>query len=71
MINIGLLCGIALKIWKNAVNIMIEKGKGSKKLNRIRVIQLMEADLNFCLSTVFGKRMMEFATKYCGLSENQ
>ena len=71
MINIGMVCGIVLKRWKNAVNIMIEKDKGSPKLHRLRVIQLMEADLNFCLSTVFGKRIMEFATKYCGLSENQ
>ena len=71
MINIGLVCVVALKIWKNAVNIMIEKDKGSPKLHRLRVIELMEADLKFCISTVFGKRIMDFTTKYFGLSDNQ
>ena len=71
MINIGLVCGIAMTRWKHAIDIMIEKDKGSPKLHRLRVIQLLEADLNFCLSLVFGKRMMKFATQYCGLSENQ
>ena len=63
MINIGLVCGVALTRWKNAVNIMIEKDKGSPKLHRLRLVKLMEADLKFCLSTVFRKRMMDFATK--------
>ena len=50
---------------------MIEKDKGSPKLHRLRVIQLLEADLNFCLGLVFRKRMMGFATKHCGLNESQ
>ena len=71
MINIGLTTGIALDRWKEAVDIMVEKDKGSPKLHRLRIIQIFEADQNFCFSTVFGKRMMSFATKHCGLSPNQ
>ena len=71
MIKIILISGIALKRWKNAVKIMMDKEKGSPHLHRLRVIQLMESYLNFCLSIVFVNRMMEFSTKYCGLSENK
>jgi hypothetical protein len=50
---------------------MIEIDKRSPKITRLRIIQLFEADYNMVLSTVFGKRMMRFAQKYCNPNENQ
>ena len=50
---------------------MIEKEKGNPKLHQLRIIQLFEADFNFCLKTVFEDRLMGFASKHCGLNESQ
>ena len=71
MINVSLTCGVSLDQWKQSVNIMIEKDPGSPKLHQLRVIQLFETDFNFVLQTVFGRRMMNFAAKYCNLNESQ
>ena len=35
MLNIGMLCGVALPRWKRTVSIMLEKDKGRPKLNRL------------------------------------
>ena len=61
MLNIGLCSGIALERWKKALSIMLEKDKGSPKIERLRIIQLFEADFNFLLALIFGHRLMRFA----------
>ena len=71
IINIAVATGHVPKRWKVAVDIMAEKDKGSPKIHRLRIIQIIEADLNFCLSTIYGKRMMAFAAAHCNLSQNQ
>ena len=71
MMNIPLKCGFSCDRWKKSLSVMIEKDKGSPKITRLRIIQLFEADYNMILSTVFGKRMMRFAQKYCNTNENQ
>ena len=58
MINIGLQCGVSLKLWQNIINIMVEKERGNPKLHWLWIIQLFQADFNFCLKTIFGKRWM-------------
>ena len=50
--------GFAPEIWKNAVKIMIEKYSGQLKVNRLRVIHLIEADYNFALRVIWGRRLM-------------
>ena len=37
----------------------------------MRIIQLVEADLNAILGIVFGKLMVTFAAKHCKLNESQ
>ena len=71
MLNIALICGFANDWWKYSNNIMIEKDPGLPKLNLLCVVQLFETDFNFVFQTVFGKRMMAFAAKYCQLNKSQ
>lgn len=71
MVNIGIRCGLAMERWKHSMNIMVEKDKGSPKIHQLRIIQLLEADFNFALHVLFGKRMIQFVDKYCGLNESQ
>ena len=71
MLNIGLLTGTALLRWKSTLSLMLEKDKGKPKLNRLRIIQLFEADYNFTLGLVFGQRLTKFASEHCGLNQSQ
>jgi hypothetical protein len=41
--------GIAIPRWCNATNVMIEKDSGRPRINRLRIVHLFEADLNFFL----------------------
>ena len=50
---------------------MLKKDKGSPKIDRLRIIQLFEADYNFFLSLVFGHRLMKFARQHCQLNNSQ
>ena len=38
--------GVSLYRWQDVVTMMLEKDTGSTKLHRLRVIYLLEADLN-------------------------
>ena len=71
MINIGIMTGHALNRWQHAVSVMLEKDKGRPKIDRLRIIQLFEADYNFFLSLVFGHRLMGFARRHCQFNESQ
>lgn len=71
MINIGLNTGISLNRWQQTISVMLEKDKGRPKINRLRIIQLFEADYNFVLSLVLGHRLMNFARRHCGFNESQ
>ena len=71
MTNIALSTGCLLERWQHTVSVMLEKDKGSPKINRLQIIQLFEADYNFLLSLVFGHRLMTFARKHCLLNPSQ
>jgi hypothetical protein len=51
------ITGSPLNRWKKASQVMIEKGKG-RLIDNLRIIQLVEADLNFVLHTIWGKRLI-------------
>ena len=54
MLNIGLATSIALHRWQQTISVMLEKDKGSPKLNRLRIIQLLEANYNFIHALMLG-----------------
>ena len=46
--------GFTLQRWSNALQVMLEKVKGTPRLDKLRVVQLLEADLDMSLQIVFG-----------------
>jgi hypothetical protein len=57
--------GFTLQRWTNVINVMIYKQPGVYLIDKLRVIHLFEADYNFIIGTVFGRRAM-----YSGVENN-
>ena len=53
--------GFTLHRWTSAVQVMLEKTKGCARIDKLRVIQLLEADLNMALCIIFGRRLIHRA----------
>ena len=53
--------GFTLERWTNALQVMLEKVVVTPRLDKLRVIQLIEADLNMVLRIVFGRRLIHRA----------
>jgi hypothetical protein len=53
--------GISLSRWEKVTHTLIPKEPGTPKINRVRRITLIEADLNMCLSEIFGRCMLDNA----------
>jgi hypothetical protein len=65
LLNLASTKGFALDCWKIVVNVMIYKKPGVYLIDRLRVIHLFEADYNFVIGLIFGRRAL-----YSGI-ENQ
>ncbi len=50
--------GISLHRWQEVVTAMLEKDNGSPKLHRLRVIHLLEADLNLLIKIIIARRFV-------------
>jgi hypothetical protein len=61
--------GKTLKRWETITQPLIPKDSGTPRLNRVRRITLIEANLNMCLSKLFGRRLMTSAERH-GLLHN-
>jgi hypothetical protein len=59
--NIAIIRGIAIPRWYNATSVMLEKDTGQPRINRLRIIHLFEADLNFFLKIQWGHRLVQRA----------
>ena len=53
--------GFTLHRWTSAVQVMLEKTKGCARIDKLRVIQLLEADLHMALRIIFGRRLIQRA----------
>ena len=58
LINLCENNAIILKRWRTILQMMTCKKPGNFNLNKLRVIQLLEADLNLYLRLIWGKRMV-------------
>jgi hypothetical protein len=56
--NVALTYGHVYDRWKNIVSVMIEKKPGLFLLEKLRTIHLFEADYNWLLGLIFGRRMV-------------
>jgi hypothetical protein len=63
--------GKTLKRWERVTQPLIPKDPGIPKINQIQRITLIEADLNICLSELFGRRLMDSAETHGILHRGQ
>jgi hypothetical protein len=58
--------------WKQVVDAMLEKIPGVSKSDKLRVIQLLEADINQVLRVAFARNITKLAKQHDGIiSEHQ
>ena len=71
MVNLPLKYGFAPARWTKAVQIMLEKKPGYPLLHRLRGIIILEADYNWILRLIWGKRLFRQAARHGNLMTAQ
>ena len=61
MMSIPFELGLTLHRWEKVLQTMLEKTPGNPRIDKLRVIQIIEADLNMCLRIIFGRRLVQRA----------
>jgi hypothetical protein len=57
--SLPLRFGFVADRWQYSANLMLEKSSG-RLVHKLRIIHLFEADFNFVLKLIWGKRLMRF-----------
>ena len=57
--------------WQSAIQVLLEKDKGRPNIERLRTIQLVEADLNMVLRIIYGRRLVHHAEDHKLLPKSQ
>jgi hypothetical protein len=57
MMSITLAEGFCPERWRQAIDIMLEKFPGVPRINKLRIIQLLQADLNQVLRSAFARKI--------------
>ena len=70
MMSLPFKYGFSPRRWEHAIDCMIEKTKGVKRIHLMRIIGLVEAELNCALKIFYSQRLMS-NTEKAGLSSNQ
>jgi hypothetical protein len=71
LLMIPFWCGFGLARWKYAIQVMIEKLPGWPWIEKLRIIQLIEVDLNATAKILFAQRLEAKAVANGTLPENQ
>jgi hypothetical protein len=70
--SIPLAEGFGPERWRQAIDITLEKIPGVPRINKLRIIQLLEADLNQVLRSAFASNISKLAQETAGIiSEHQ
>ena len=64
MLSLPLKHGFAPDRWKHCVDAILEKIPGKPIIEKLRIIMLYEADFNFMLKLIWGRRLVRHAEKY-------
>jgi hypothetical protein len=67
LMSIPLLTGYCPKRWKHVIDVMLEKIPGVVRSNKLRIIQLLEADLNQVLRIAFARNITRLAKTHDGM----
>ena len=71
LINLSVRHCFLLRRWKKVIQVMLCKQPGNFNVNKLRVIQLLEADLNMYLRLIWGKRLVHHILQHGGLPNEQ
>jgi hypothetical protein len=72
MASIPMETGFYPERWRHAVDIMLEKVPGIARSNKLRIIQMLEADLNQVLRAAFARNFTRLAQNHKGvISQHQ
>jgi hypothetical protein len=72
MMTVTLDAGFCPERWRKAVDVMLEKIMGVIRTNKLRIIQLLDADLNQVLRSTFARNISTLAQDKDGIvSEHQ
>jgi hypothetical protein len=72
MMSIPLAEGFCPERWRDAIEIMLEEFPGVPRINKLRIIQLLEADLNQVLRSAFARNISKLSQETPGIiSEHQ
>jgi hypothetical protein len=70
MMTVQLATGFCPERWKKAIDVMLEKIPGVVRSNKLRIIQLLEADLNQVLRIAFSRNIAKLAKNNKGIISN-
>ena len=70
MMSLPFEYGFANRRWQQAIDCMLEKKPGVRKIHQMRIIGLLEADFNTALKILFAQRLMQNA-EMAGVSSSQ
>lgn len=68
MISLPFRLGFAPTRWLKAIQVMLEKDRGPPLITRLRVIQLLEADMNLAFRVLWGRRLVYHALSHNALT---
>jgi hypothetical protein len=67
MMTVPLTTGFGPERWKQAADAMLEKIPGIPRSNKLRIIQLLEADLNQVLRVTFSRNISRLAKEHSSI----
>jgi hypothetical protein len=67
LMSIPLLTGYCPERWKHVIDVMLEKIPGVVRSNKLRIIQLLEADLNQVIRIAFTRNITRLAKAHEGV----
>ena len=70
MASLPLQHGFAPQRWQHCVDAILEKIPGKPLIEKLRIIMLYEADFNFVLKLIWGRRLIRHAEKYQCLGDS-
>jgi hypothetical protein len=70
--TVPLEAGFCPERWQQSVDVMLEKAPGISRSDKLRIIQILEADLNQVIRIAFARNITCLAKEYEGIiSEHQ
>eukprot|EP00957_Ditylum_brightwellii_P124506 9488875-Ditylum_brightwellii.AAC.1 len=71
MMSLPFLVGFTPSRWEKAIDCMLEKDLGDPKIDRLRIIVIVEGDINAIMKVIWNQRLVPVAEKTQFLSPVQ